>query len=431
MMIKLLATVKKEILLLLRDKVGLSILFLMPMVLIFVMTLIQDSAFKTMNEKGIPIVFVDNDKDSLGILIEDGLRNNDLCTFNDSIEGKPATTELALKAVGEGKFLVGIIIPKGATKALRKNVTQLVNETLNGVDSTALKLDQLQDSVEITLMIDPVAKKSFLISVTSNLREFISEVKTKIMFQTFSDQIAEVIPDKQNAPRNSYKKSQIIKYTEVYASKSEDKIVPNAVQHNVPAWTIFAMFFIAIPLSGSILKEKNEGSVFRLHTMPTPYLLLVNGKIIVYVMVCLLQFALMLSVGKIFLPMLGLPALVLGNSLAGIFILALATSFAATGYGVMVGTLAATEHQAAIMGSLSILLLSALGGIWVPSYVMPEMMRNISAWSPLNWSLEGFYKLFLRGGHISDILMDACKLMLFFFVTMYISYLYNRKKRTI
>ncbi|HMU72221.1 MAG TPA: ABC transporter permease [Ferruginibacter sp.] len=431
MLHKLLATVKKEVLLLLRDKVGLSILFIMPMVLIFVMTLVQDSAFKTMNEKGIPVVFIDNDKDSLGIQIERGLKANDLCYLSDSIDGKPASVETAQKAVQEGKFLVGIVIPKGATEAIRKNVTELVNQTLNGEDSAIHKSAGTTDSVEITILIDPVAKKSFLISMTSNLREFISEVKTKIMFQTFSEQVAEIIPDKQNAPTNSYQKSQIIKYKELYASKSEDKIVPNAVQHNVPAWTIFAMFFIAIPLSSSILKEKNEGSVFRLHTMPTPYLLLVNGKIIVYVIVCLIQFVLMLSVGQIFLPMLGLPALVLGNSIAGIMLLTGATAFAATGYGVMVGTLASTEHQAAIMGSLSILLLSALGGIWVPSYVMPEVMRNISAWSPLNWSLEGFYKLFLRGGHVSDVLGETLKLLLFFLATMTVTSIANRKKRTV
>lgn len=431
MLHKLLATVKKEVLLLLRDKVGLSILFIMPMVLIFVMTLVQDSAFKTMNEKGIPVVFIDNDKDSLGIQIERGLKANDLCYLSDSIDGKPANVETAQKAVQEGKFLVGIVIPKGATEAIRKNVTELVNQTLNGEDSAKHKSAGKTDSVEITILIDPVAKKSFLISMTSNLREFISEVKTKIMFQTFSEQVAEIIPDKQNAPTNSYQKSQIITYKELYASKSEDKIVPNAVQHNVPAWTIFAMFFIAIPLSSSILKEKNEGSVFRLHTMPTPYLLLVNGKIIVYVIVCLIQFVLMLSVGQIFLPMLGLPALVLGNSIAGIMLLTGATAFAATGYGVMVGTLASTEHQAAIMGSLSILLLSALGGIWVPSYVMPEVMRNISAWSPLNWSLEGFYKLFLRGGHVSDVLGETLKLLLFFLATMTVTSIANRKKRTV
>jgi ABC-2 type transport system permease protein len=427
MLHKLLATVKKEVLLLLRDRVGLSVLFLMPVALILVMTLIQDSAFKSINEKGIPVIFVNNDRDSLGNIIEQGLRSNELCYVSDSIDGKPASSESAMKAVSEGKFLLGIVIPKGATAAIRKNVAVMVNETLNGADS----LHKPQDSVEISIVVDPVAKKSFLSTVTSNLREFISEVKTKIMFETFSEQIADVIPDKKNAPKNSYQKSQIISYKEIYASTATDKIVPNAVQHNVPAWTIFAMFFIAIPLSGSILKEKTEGSVFRLHTMPTPFLLLVNGKIIVYVFVCLIQFLLMLGVGKFLLPQLGLPALVLGNSIMGIFILTLATAFAATGFGVTVGTLATTDHQAAIMGSLSILLLSALGGIWVPSYVMPEVMRNISAWSPLNWSLEGFYKLFLRGGGVASIWAETLKLMAFFFATMAVSYIANLKKRTV
>ena len=427
MLHKLPATVKKEILLLLRDRVGLSVLFLMPVALILVMTLIQDSAFKSINEKGIPVIFVNNDHDSLGNIIEQGLRSNELCYVSDSIDGKPASSESAMKAVSEGKFLLGIVIPKGATAAIRKNVAVMVNETMNGPDT----LHKPQDSIEISIVIDPVAKRSFLSTVTSNLREFISEVKTKIMFETFSEQIAGVIPDKKNAPKNSYQKSQIISYKEIYASTATDKIVPNAVQHNVPAWTIFAMFFIAIPLSGSILKEKTEGSVFRLHTMPTPFLLLVNGKIIVYVFVCLIQFLLMLGVGKFLLPQLGLPALVLGNSIMGIFILTLATAFAATGFGVTVGTLASTDHQAAIMGSLSILLLSALGGIWVPSYVMPEVMRNISAWSPLNWSLEGFYKLFLRGGGVASILADALKLMAFFFATMAVSYIANLKKRTV
>lgn len=431
MIYKLLASVKKEALLLLRDRVGLSILFIMPMVLIFVMTLVQDSAFKTINEKGIPVILVDNDQDSLGKQIKQGLKSNDLVSLSDNIDGKTATVELAQKAISEGKFLIGIVIPKSATEAIRKNVTVLVNETLSSDSVAGKNTSEKQDSVEIIIMIDPVAKKSFLLSVTSNIREFISEVKTKIMFQTFAEQVAGVIPDKNNTPKDSYKKSQIITYKEVYASESENKIVPNAVQHNVPAWAIFAMFFIAIPLSGSIIKEKNEGSVFRLHTMPTPYLLLVNGKIIVYVIVCQIQFLLMLSVGQVFLPMLGLPALVLGNSLLGISVLTLATAFAATGYGVMVGTLADTEHQAAIMGSLSIILLSALGGIWVPSYVMPEVMRNISAWSPLNWSLEGFYKLFLRGGHVSDIMGEALKLMVFFFITMAVTSIANRKKRSV
>ncbi|MCW3070378.1 MAG: ABC-type multidrug transport system, permease component [Bacteroidetes bacterium] len=425
---KLKAAIIKEVLLLIRDRVGLAILFIMPMILIFVMTLIQDSAFKTLNEKGIPIVFVNNDQDSLGIDIGKGLRSSELCTVHDSINGKPATAETARQAVAEGQFLVGIVIPAGATEAVRKNVMQLVEQTLStdSVIETAVP-----DSVDIRIFIDPITKKSFIASVTSSLREFISGIKTKIMFRSFADQIAEIIPGKKKTPSNAFGQTQIIRYEEIYASKSIGEIVPNAVQHNVPAWAIFAMFFIVMPLSGSIMKEKTEGSIFRLHTMPSSYLMLINGKIIVYVVVCLLQLALMLSVGLLFLPMLGLPVLDMGHSIPGVLIISVATAFAATGYAVMVGTIASTEQQGAIMGALSILLLSALGGIWVPTYVMPQMMRNLSAFSPLNWSLEGFYELFLRGGDAAAIMGSAIKLMIFFVITMFIASMVNRVKRKI
>ncbi|NOS56400.1 MAG: ABC transporter permease, partial [Cyclobacteriaceae bacterium] len=180
---------------------------------------------------------------------------------------------------------------------------------------------------------------------------------------------------------------------------------------------------------GSIMREKKEGSAFRLHTIPSPYLLLNTGKILVYVVVCILQFMLMLSVGLFIIPLFGLPALQLGNTIPGLFTMALATSFAAAGYGLLVGTLAASEQQGAILGSLSILLLSALGGIWVPTYIMPEIMRNLSNLSPLNWALEGFYKLFIRGSGISEILVPSLQLILFFIATLGVSSAIHRWKR--
>ena len=419
-MYKLGAAIRKEMLILLRDKIGLSILFIMPVVLIFVMTLIQDSAFKTINEKGIPIVLVNNDKDSLGNAIYRGLKSSALVDLTDKIDGKLATPESLKQAVSEGKFILGIVVPEGATETIRKHVTNLVNETV------AMEDPQKVDPFEITLVIDPVAKKSFVTSVTSSLHEFISELKTQIMFQSFSDQIAELIPDGGAAPKKAYERSQIITYNEIYASNLIGEMVPNAVQHNVPAWTIFGMFFIVISVVGNVMKEKKEGSAFRLRTMPTSYLTLMNGKIIVYVVVCFIQFLLMIGVGMFILPLIGLPALHLGNSVPSVLFLALATAFAATGFGVLVGTLANSEQQGAILGSLSILLLSAIGGILVPTYVMPDIMRSISVISPLNWALEGFYKLFLRGGGIIDILPNVGLLVGFFLLVMSFSSISNR-----
>jgi ABC-2 type transport system permease protein len=429
MKIRLLASIKKEVLILLRDQIGLSILFIMPMILILVMTLIQDSAFRTLNEKGIPVVFVDNDQDTLGISIYKGLKGYSLCSLTDSIDGKLATAQTAKEAVSKGKFLMGIVIPKGATKAIRANVSSLVNEIF-AIEAQPTDANMAKtDSVTILLFIDPVVKESFVVTITSNLREFISSVKTQIMYQAFSEELEEILPNETKAPGNMLAKTQIINYKEEYGSDLIGEIVPNAVQHNVPAWSIFAMFFIVVPLVGSIMREKKEGSAFRLHTIPSPYLLVNTGKILVYVLVCILQFILMLSVGLFIIPLFGLPALQLGNTIPGLFTMALATSFAAAGYGLLVGTLAASEQQGAILGSLSILLLSALGGIWVPTYIMPEIMRNLSNLSPLKWALEGFYKLFIRGSGISEILVPSLQLIVFFIATSGVSSAIHRWKR--
>lgn len=422
---RLVAAMKKEMLLLVRDKIGLAILFLMPMVLIFVMTLIQDSAFRTINEEGIPIVFVNEDQDTLGQRIEQGLRNAELCSFEDEIDGRKATRTSAKKAVKEGRFLVGIIIPEGATQAIRNNVENIVLESIGSYDET--KADEL--SVEILLIIDPVASKSFVISITSQLREFISSAKTRLMFETFNAQITELIPDDLDNSENVNVDHQVIRYKQEYASELTGEMKPNAVQHNVPAWTIFAMFFIVIPLVGSILKEKTEGSVFRFHTIPASYLLQINAKVLVYICVCMLQFVLMLTIGLVFLPMLGLPVLQLGNSYTGVLLVAIGCSAAAAGFGVLVGTLAKTPQQGAILGSLSILLLSAIGGIWVPSYIMPEIMRVISQLSPLNWGLDGFYALFLRGEGLLEILPQFIKLFVFFALCLMLAVLVHKMKK--
>lgn len=424
-MIKLIAAMKKEILLLVRDKIGLAILFLMPMVLIFVMTIIQDAVFRTITEDGIPIIFVNEDQDTLGLRIEQGLRNSEICTIQNKINGNQATRETARQAVKDGRFLIGVIIPKGATKAIRENIENIVMESIGSQDE--IKVDEL--SVDIILIIDPVASKSFVVSISSQLREFISSVKTRLMFETFKTQITEIIPEDLDNSENIDVEHRVIRYKQEYASELTGGMRPNAVQHNVPAWTIFAMFFIVIPLVGSILKEKTEGSTFRFHTIPASYLLQINAKIFVYMCVCMLQFILMLSIGLFFLPMLGLPVLELGNSYTGILLVAFACSAAATGYGVLVAAMARTQQQGAILGSLSILVLSAIGGIWVPSYIMPETMRVISELSPLNWGIDGFYALFLRGEGLLDIIPHVIKLFVFFFVCLVMAAGINKMKK--
>lgn len=424
---KFLAIITKETRMLLQDKIGLSILFIMPLVLIIVMTVIQDAAFHSISEEGVPLIFVDNDKDSLGISIGNGLKSSSMCSFSDQIKGKPATAESAKEAVSEGKFMIAVIIPENATQHIRSNVEELVGETMGLTDINEIRT--AGDSVEIMMYIDPIAKNSIVITVTSNLKEFIAAMKTKLMFETFSEQIGEIAPDGISKPTNAYSKTQIVSYKQEFASKLEGGVTPNAVQHNVPAWTIFGIFFIVVSVVSNIMKEKKDGSAFRLHTIPTSYSQLILGKLIVYVTVCTLQFFAMMLVGVYFMPILGLPALDLGDSYLGLLLLGISTGFAATSFGLLIGTITQSEQQGAILGSLSVLLLSALGGIWVPSYVMPGVMRTISEFSPMSWAMDGFYKLLFRGEGFFSTFIPSLKLLAISFIFLLGASLFNHYKK--
>lgn len=424
---KFFAIITKETRMLLRDKIGLSILFIMPLVLIVVMTVIQDAAFHSISEEGVPLVFVDNDNDSLGISIGNGLKNSSLCSFSDKINGNPATEELAREAVSKGKFMIAVIIPENATQRIRSNVEDLVGETMGLSDGNTTQ--NIDDSVEITMYIDPIAKNSIVVTVTSNLKEFIAAMKTKLMFETFSEQIGEIAPDGISKPTNAYAKTQIVSYKQEFASKLEGGITPNAVQHNVPAWTIFGIFFIVVSVVSNIMKEKKDGSAFRLHTMPTSYSQLILGKLIVYVTVCTLQFFAMMLVGVYFMPVLGMDSLNLGESIFGLLFLGISTGFVATAFGVFIGTIAQSEQQGAILGSLLVLLLSALGGIWVPAYVMPGVMRTISEFSPMSWAMDGFYNLLFRGEGFFSTFVPSLKLLSLSFLFLLGASLFNRYKK--
>lgn len=416
------ASAYKDLLILGRDKAGLAILFFMPVILIFIMTVIQDSAYNTISQNSLPIIYVDNDRDSLGHSIYRGLSQHPLCDLITETGGEVFDNASARKAVSEGRYLLAIIIPEGASDAIRNSVANNIDNALSDEPGEYLPTD----TAEVVVFVDPAAQQAFISTISSTLREFISEMKTKLIFQTFARQLAELLPDGEEP---QFTNDEVVTYRQEYAMQEEVTIFPNSVQHNVPAWTIFAMFFIIIPLAVSLIREKGEGSMIRLKTLPGSYLDVLTGKFAVFFVVCNIQFVLMMLVGILVLPLVGLPVLNLGDHLAAVAVVAVANAFAATASGLLLGTICTTHQQASIGGSVAVLILAAIGGIWVPTYVMPEMMEDFSVVSPLNWGLDAFYNIFLRGAGVSDILVDSGKLVVFGFGMVVMAYFFQKLKR--
>ena len=59
------------------------------------------------------------------------------------------------------------------------------------------------------------------------------------------------------------------------------------------------------------------------------------------------------------------------------------------------------------------MILAAIGGIWVPLYLMPDAMRMFGKLSPLNWSMEAYNVVLLRDGSIADLWPFLVPLLVF------------------
>jgi ABC-2 type transport system permease protein len=173
------------------------------------------------------------------------------------------------------------------------------------------------------------------------------------------------------------------------------------------------MFFIVIPFAGAMIREREDGSLARLLTMPCSYSTILFSKIIVYLLVCYLQFASIILMGIWLFPLLGLPALTVTGMMPVLTILALSAALAAIGYGIAVGTLAHTHQQASIFAAISVVILAAIGGIWVPVFIMPPFLRHLSSLSPLNWGLNGFYDILLRNAGVGEVIPNCIRLLVF------------------
>lgn len=421
---KLLYSILKEYKVLTRDRAGLAITFIMPTVLILIITLIQDTTFRSVNEASIPLLIVDRDHDSLSSTLEKSLISSKFFV----ITKKQLTDEETKKEIAKGTYFIGIVIPENTSKGLREKSTTRISKLLNSFsgDSSATAEPIDTSKLKVQMYFDPITKKSFKTTISNSIERIISQIEMQSMVNSLNDKMKEDFP---LATPSKLELTPLVSLTEEYASYNNSTIIPNSVQHNVPAWTLFAMFFICIPLAGNIIRERDDGSAFRLLTMPGSYMIVILGKMLTYVLVSLIQFALMLCVGVFILPLLGLPQLNIGNNLPVLFLVAFAAGLAATGFGLLVGTIATSHDQASLFGAVFVIILAAIGGIWVPTFVMPEVMKKISVISPLNWGLEAFYGIFLRNSGFKEIFPEVAKLCTFFLATLGGSYLYQKYKR--
>ena len=139
----------------------------------------------------------------------------------------------------------------------------------------------------------------------------------------------------------------------------------------------------------------------------------------------------MLLIGLYLFPYMGLPDLEINGSYYLLFLIAVFSGLSAIGLGILIGTVANTQQQSAPFGATMVVILAAFGGLWIPVFAMPGILRFIAGISPMNWGLDGFYDVIIRNSSFVQILPEISLLGFFFVLMLSISIAYDKVKNTL
>ena len=422
-----------------RDRTGIVLLFIMPAILVLIICLVQEKVLNPTTQ----VLIVDNDRGIIGQVISKGVAKSDNLKVVMGSDIGTITGAEAKQAVNRGEFQFSIVIPQGCSKFSMEKARQFVDLVTVGYDPN-INTPPEENEKSITVYFDPSVQGGFRAAVLTA----VSKVLLCMEYQIKLEHVLSLLPpdknnidqidqiDQQDRDQNNRAVETKIEdsspwfgISEMWATEFGFITMPTSVQQNVPAWALFGIFFICVPISGSLIKERDNKIVDRLNTMPVSGGTLMFGKILAYVLVCLVQFFMIFLIGKFVLPLFGLSAFSIGNQLPAVTLIVLAAALAATGYGILLGSLARTFEQAIVLGPTSIVIAAALGGVMVPVYLMPEPMQVISNISPLAWALDGFYDIFLRGKQFEAVVPKAVYLFSFSAITLAIAQVAMKFKR--
>jgi ABC-2 type transport system permease protein len=384
------ALMLKEWRILLRDAHALAVLFLMPALFLLLMAM----AMANINlDRQPPLDLLlempadDADSRFFQRALAAQLQTRSFAVSAPAADGQMQTTTLGLDATDAGEPL-RVRLPADFSARLLENDPPAVSLVFPA-RSDAASRQQLRGAVQVAL------------------------AQTRLMaFLLDSGELAEDSSEAERLALVSQRTANRIDEQELLASGDLAQRA-NASQHNVPAWLIFGMFFVMLPMANGFQREQANGTLLRLRCMGLGLGPLALGKLPPYFAINLIQFALLLGIGVWALPLLGVPGLSLPGSPLAYALLALCLTLATCSLGLAIAALARSTEQALLLSGGLNIILAAIGGIMVPKGVMPETMRQLAEISPMSWALDAFLTLLVGQGGIADILPYCLRLLLF------------------
>lgn len=363
---------KKEFKLIFRDIHALLVLFLMPSIFILIMSLALKNTYSQNIESKLKVAIISQNSKDIDLLIEELNKNP---YFEAKIENSTSNKDL----IYELKYDFAIKLDSDFKNQINKNSKDFFIEIFS----------------------KPNIKYEFYTILKNEIVKNISKSITKDFFIN-SKIDAKNLDNLDNLISNQY----------IFKNEKDNSVI-NSVQQSVPAWLIFSMFFILIPISNTFINEKNFGTIQRIKSINIPLYTLLLGKILPYFIINQIQLIFMILIGIYIVPLFGGDSLKIEGSYFLIILISFAISFTAISFALLIANISKTTEEATSIGGVINIIFAAIAGIMVPKFVMPQFMQDLSLFSPMSWGLESFIEILVNNGSFSDIKSYLLYLVIF------------------
>jgi ABC-2 type transport system permease protein len=379
---KFLQIAYKDLTVAFRDRTGLILMLVAPVVLTFGMALVSSrltgSSGPTLAD--IPVVIVNRDAGEIGSRLVDAF-------FSDELAGLLEPQTAADTAAGRGlvdgnEAAAAVIIPAGFT------------DSITGADPAS-------DADRIEVYANPEREVSAQV-VTAVVESFIQQIELgRVSGQVAVGRLIAggwIAPDQaqevgmrvgQRAAADADSGAPV-RLVSAEGSASE-AVEFDPMSYFAPSMAIFFLMF-TVSLGGkTLLEEKNSGTLARISSAPIAESGILGGKMLGIYLTALAQMAILIAVNAVLFHV------TFGDGLA-LAALVAALAAAATAWGILLAALARTPGQVTTGGSAMMLIFGILGGNFVSVSGMPAWFRLVGKITPNAWGLDGFVALGLGDG---------------------------------
>jgi ABC-2 type transport system permease protein len=175
----------------------------------------------------------------------------------------------------------------------------------------------------------------------------------------------------------------------------------NGYAHSFAGMGVQFLLFAAIDLGMGILLERERGLWKRFRSAPLSRVVLLGARAASGTVITLLT--LIVSFGFAMLVF----GVRIDGSLFGFVAVALSCSIMAATFGLLVAALGKTAAATRRVATFAVLIMVMLGGAWVPSFVFPSWLQQLTIVIPARWAVDGLDAMTWRGLGIHAALLPT------------------------